>query len=129
MFKFAPIDRSDYTPPYLKLARQIEDAIAQGALKPQDRLPSLRRAGATLNLDVATVQKAYDVLERKGLLRKKGTLGAFVAPNADSVAGRDRETLLRRLARQLVQEGRRLGLGAERIQRLVKDELGRSAPG
>lgn len=67
---------------YELLARELEQQIAAGVLRPGDRLPSVRQACAGRRLSPSTVFKAYYLLESDGLVRAAPRSGYFVAARA-----------------------------------------------
>ncbi len=67
------------------LARELEQQIAAGVLRPGDRLPSVRQACATRGVSPSTVFQAYYLLESRGLVRAVPRSGYFVAARADGV--------------------------------------------
>jgi DNA-binding transcriptional MocR family regulator len=77
---------SDAAPPERPLYRQLADDIAalvrSGALRPGERLPSVRQTQASRGCSAATVFQAYHLLESRGLVRAAQRSGYFVAPSA-----------------------------------------------
>lgn len=67
---------------YEILARDIADAILQGAIQPGERLPSVRLTCTSRNLSPATVFQAYYRLEAQGLVEARERSGYFVMPHA-----------------------------------------------
>lgn len=65
------------------LARELEQQIAAGVLRPGDRLPSVRQACASRGLSPSTVFQAYYLLESRGLVRAELRSGYFVAARAN----------------------------------------------
>jgi DNA-binding transcriptional MocR family regulator len=65
------------------LARELEQRIAAGVLRPGDRLPSVRQTCASRRLSPSTVFQAYYLLESRGLVRAVPRSGYFVAARAD----------------------------------------------
>lgn len=63
---------------YLEIAERYEKYITMGIIKPQEKLPSVRVAAAELRVNPTTVQRAYSLLEEKGLIRSIPKKGAFV---------------------------------------------------
>ncbi len=63
---------------YLDIAEKYEKYITLGIIKPQEKLPSVRAAAAELRVNPNTVQRAYSLLEEKGLIRSLPKKGAFV---------------------------------------------------
>ena len=64
---------------YEALAADVAASIANGTLKPGDKLPSVRQASSSRHLSPATVFEAYYLLEAKGLIRSKDRSGYYVA--------------------------------------------------
>jgi GntR family transcriptional regulator len=109
------IDPHGHVPIYLQIVRGVRSAIASGALRPGDALPSLRALGVRLIVNPNTVQRAYDELEREGLIAPRRGVGMFVAEGgADSA---------RPAAEGAVAEAFRLGIEAGRAARLEPARL------
>ena len=66
-------------PRFLQIADALQSAMADGSLKPGDRLPPQRQLAAQLNLDLTTVTRAYDEARRRHLLEGRGARGTYVA--------------------------------------------------
>ena len=66
-------------PRYLQIAGFIERALADGRLKPGDRLPPQRRLAEFLKVDLTTVTRAYDEARRRNLLIGQGARGTYAA--------------------------------------------------
>ena len=63
---------------YLEIAERYEKYITLGVIKSGERLPSVRAAASELRVNPNTVQRAYSLLEEKGLIRSMPKKGAFV---------------------------------------------------
>jgi DNA-binding transcriptional MocR family regulator len=66
-------------PRFLQIADALQAAIANGSLKPGDRLPPQRQLAAGLAVDLTTVTRAYDEARRRNLLEGRGARGTYVA--------------------------------------------------
>lgn len=66
-------------PRFLQIADALQAAVAEGALKPGDRLPPQRLLAARLAVDLTTVTRAYDEARRRHLLEGRGARGTYVA--------------------------------------------------
>ncbi|MEX5748060.1 PLP-dependent aminotransferase family protein [Massilia sp. X63] len=66
-------------PRFLQIADALQSAVADGSLKPGDRLPPQRRLAAQLDVDLTTVTRAYDEARRRHLLEGRGARGTYVA--------------------------------------------------
>ena len=78
-------------PRYRRLADELAQLIHGGALRPGDRLPSVRQTQASRGCSAATVFQAYHLLEARGLIRAAERSGYFVAPAAAVPASRAQE--------------------------------------
>lgn len=76
------IDNDSALPQYKQLVDQIKAAVASGALKPADPLPSIRQLANDLGINNKTVAKAYRLLERDRVLQTRGYRGTFVHSQA-----------------------------------------------
>ncbi|HTW25178.1 MAG TPA: GntR family transcriptional regulator, partial [Candidatus Baltobacteraceae bacterium] len=54
-------------PIYLQIESQVRHAVAAGALRQDDQLPSVRRLAAELRVNPNTVARAFQNLERDGV--------------------------------------------------------------
>ncbi len=71
-------------PRFLQIADALQAALADGALKPGDRLPPQRQLAAQLDVDLTTITRAYDEARRRNLLEGRGARGTYVtAPKVE----------------------------------------------
>jgi len=87
------------------IARQIEEAILSGELKPHDRLPSERELQQLFGVGRASVREAVRILESNGMLEvRTGAIsgGIFVKPltTATTVDGLQRLFLVEQISEQ-----------------------------
>jgi len=66
-------------PRFLQIADALQAAVADGSLRPGDRLPPQRQLAAWLDVDLTTVTRAYDEARRRNLLEGRGARGTYVA--------------------------------------------------
>jgi len=66
-------------PRFLQIADALQTAVADGSLKPGDRLPPQRQLAVLLDLDLTTITRAYDEARRRNLLEGRGARGTYVA--------------------------------------------------
>lgn len=63
---------------YQRIAQQLADDIRRGVYQPGERVPSVRKMSAQLNVSHATVLQAYANLEDQGLIRARPQSGYYV---------------------------------------------------
>lgn len=73
-----PLDRQTNQPIYLQIRDRVHRLITSGALKPGDRLPSVRELARESQVNKLTVVEAYSVLEADGLIHARPGSGYFV---------------------------------------------------
>jgi DNA-binding transcriptional regulator YhcF (GntR family) len=110
------IDTTLAEPPYDQVKRQISQLVAAGELHPGDKLPTVRRLAADLDLAPNTVARAYRELEAAGILDTRGRAGTFVT-------GDERSRAARQAAVEYAQRARELGLSPQEALGLVERSL------
>jgi GntR family transcriptional regulator len=121
------VNPSTGVPLYLQIESQLKHAIAAGALKQGDTLPSVRKLAADLRINPNTVARAYQNLERGGVIRTVPGGGTFVANSVPGLLKSEKLKRLRPFAIQIAVEGTQLRLTPNEILKLVEealDELG-----
>ena len=108
-------------PIYRQLMRQITDAIAGGRLRPGDKLTSQRELAEQLVIAPLTVKKAYDELEREGLIRTERGRGTFVTTAATPLNPMQQRERLRDPARQLLSRARLAGVTFDEVVRFLEE--------
>ena len=74
------------TPIYEQIITQTQQQIVSGKLKDGTQIPSIRALAKTLQVSVITVQKAYEELQRKGLIESLSGRGTYIkAPTTASI--------------------------------------------
>ena len=73
------IDNRSGIPIYSQIHDQIRDQIISGALQAEEPLPSIRNLARDLRISVITTKRAYDELEKEGLIYTVAGKGCFVA--------------------------------------------------
>lgn len=74
------MDTTALLPVYRQIYLRYRQSIADGRLRPGDRVPSVRALAAELNLARGTVEAAYQLLIGEGYLLSRGPAGTVVAP-------------------------------------------------
>ncbi len=109
------VDAKSGIPIYVQLVDQVQHAVGVGSLEAGDRLPTVRALAKELTVAPNTVVKAYNELQRSGIVESRPGVGTVISEGVGSVARERRvEALNGRLA-VLVQDA--VGLG------LTEDEL------
>src|ERR1017187_4613827 len=64
---------------YQQIVDRLKREISEGRLKPGTPLPSFRALAEDLLVSVITVKRAYEELERAGIIYRRQGLGTFVS--------------------------------------------------
>jgi GntR family transcriptional regulator len=81
-----PKDFDPNIPIYLQIMEAIQRSLARGELRPGDRVPPVREMAGKLVVNPNTVQRAYQELERLGLVVIRRGLGTFVTDRKNTIA-------------------------------------------
>jgi len=117
------VNPSSGFPLYLQIESQVKQALAAGALKPGDALPSVRKLAGDLGINPNTVARAYQNLERDGVIRTVPGGGCYLTDGVPGFLKSEKVRRLRPCAIQIAVEGTQLRLSAEEILGLVQEEL------
>lgn len=116
---------ADNRPIYLQIADRIKDDILSGRYPSGERIPSVRELAADCQVNVNTIVRTYEHLERERLIYNKRGIGFFVVEDAAM-----RVAALRRQAfydggemESLFARLRSFGLDAEELARLYSEYL------
>jgi GntR family transcriptional regulator len=77
------IDNASDRPVYQQIIDQVKRDIACGKVMKEERLPTVRQLAGQIAINPNTIAKAYQQLEREGIIVTRPGAGAFVA-NLDS---------------------------------------------
>ncbi|MGE5528297.1 MAG: GntR family transcriptional regulator [Patescibacteria group bacterium] len=119
------IDPASGTPIYLQIVEQVKQAVAGGVLRPGQRLPGTRDLAIELAVNPNTVVKAYQALEREGLIELPRGRGAFIAAGPRP-GPEENLRLLAPAVERLVAEAYRLGCSDAAVLSLLEKTLART---
>lgn len=106
-------------PIYEQILRQVRAQILSGDLKEGQPLPSIRKLAQNLQISVITTKRAYDELEREGLIDTVAGKGTFVAsPNLDFLQEKRIAAVEARL-REALREAEAAGLSAADLKQML----------
>ncbi len=112
-----------HVPVYLQIVEQLRSAIAAGVYKPGEAMPSLRALALDLKVNPNTVQRAYDELDRQGIIKSQRGVGMFVALRGAKSARTQAEESTAAALAGAVNAGATAGLAAERIRELFEEAM------
>lgn len=103
------VDPRDPTPIPAQIERSLRNALADGILQPGDPLPTVRQLAVSLRVNANLLSRAYQDLERAGLVELRSGLGAFVRGGGEAAPAPDLTRELRALEDRFLAEAAALG--------------------
>ena len=110
-------------PVYLQLVDQVKTAVASGAMKSGDALPSIRPLAEELRVNRNTVAKAYAELEHQRVIETIAGKGCFVRASASPFRKDVRLKLLAEEIDDAVVQAHHLQIGKAEFLRLAEDRF------
>lgn len=112
---------NDEKPIFQQIRERIEDAILDGMLQPEDRIPSTNEFAKEYQINPATAGKGVNELVDKGVIYKKRGVGMFVSSEARTILIEERkENFFTQHIGPLKKEATRLGISDEEIQNMLQ---------
>lgn len=96
------LDGQSGVPVYRQLIDQVQGAIATGALRPGDQLPTVRLVAVDLAINPNTVLRAYREMEIRGILDTQQGTGTFIADRHMEPSTEERGRKLSQLVSEFV---------------------------
>lgn len=105
---------------YEQIIKSIKNSIIKEEISPGDMLPSIRSLARDLQISVITTKRAYEELEKEGLIYSVPGKGFYIKePNREKL----KESQFKEFEDQfdnLIQEGKKLGLELLDMQDILK---------
>jgi GntR family transcriptional regulator len=114
-------------PLHAQVSRQIRAKILSEALAGGEPLPSIRRLAKEQRVSVITVQRAYDDLEREGLVQSRRGKGFWVAPIPEGRKQKMAEERFSKALGELVAHTAAEGLSGAEMRRILDKLLKKGA--
>lgn len=100
---------------YQQVVEGVKREITEGRLRPGSALPSFRALAEDLLVSVITVKRAYEELEREGIIYRKQGLRTFVADYGDEAAREAKRLRAEERLREALKECAESGLSEEDV--------------
>jgi GntR family transcriptional regulator len=114
-------------PLHAQVSRQIRAKILSEVLASGEPLPSIRHLAKEQRVSVITVQRAYDDLEREGLVRSRRGKGFWVAPIPEQAKHEMAEHRFSQALGELVARAAAEGLSGAGMRRILEKLLEKGA--
>ena len=92
---------NESSPIYEQIIEYIKKKIVRGEFTPGDKLPSQRDMAEQIRVNANTVLRAYQELERRGLVETKRGRGTFIVNDQESLKKLEEELIHRKIKKFL----------------------------
>ena len=113
------ISNSSPDPIYQQIVRQIKGQIIAGELPEGAPLPSIRKLAHELQISVITTKRAYEELDKEGLIDSVGGKGTFVASQNQEFLREKRMKLIEEKLGEALSEARLFGVTHDELMEMV----------
>ena len=113
-------------PIYEQIVTQVTFGIASGGLEVGTLIPSVRELAQRLLVHPNTVARAFQELERQGVVASRRGRGMEVTPEAPAACRSLRQEIIRSRIREALREAVSSALPPEEVRQLVEEELSRA---
>ncbi len=105
---------------YEQIVNQLKNAIVTGELVANEALPSIRGLAGDLNVSVITTKRAYEELEKEGLIRSVAGKGFYVCEyNTDYLKEKQLMVLEKRLT-EVIADAKQAGLSCDELMEMIE---------
>ena len=114
------IDNKSGAPIYDQIYTQIKDQIIQGALQPDEAMPSIRGLARDLRISVITTKRAYDDLEQAGFIHTIPGKGCYVAARNPEFYREEALKQVEHCLAEAMDAARRGGISAREVREMLQ---------
>jgi GntR family transcriptional regulator len=114
------LSQSDKRPMYLQIMEQIRQRIAVGDWKEGQPVPSIRQLAVDIAVSVITVKRAYQELEREGIIVTHQGKGSHVA-TTPGLGARLQEEELQQHLENAKRVAAQLGIRPKELERRLRE--------
>ncbi len=112
------IDPASSVPLFEQIAASVRSDVSRGAVRAGDRLPAARGIAESLDINVHTVLRSYQLLRDEGLIDLRPGRGAVVTARAATYSE------LGESIPRLVSQARQLGVSVSALTAMIRQEYG-----
>ncbi len=115
-----PISPAAPGPLYRQIVEGVKSEICAGRLERDTRLPSFRILAEEWMVSLITVQRAFEELERDGVIYRKQGLGTFVSENGMTRIREIKKERAEELMNQAIREASEAGLSKAEVLQMAR---------
>lgn len=107
-------------PIYEQIVRAVKNEIIAGNIKEDDALPSIRGLARDLQISIITTNRAYEELEKEGLIYSKAGKGFFVSKQNTNMLKEKKIQGIENDIQELVKECKKSGISKEEMFKMIE---------
>jgi len=119
------IDNASDRPVYQQIIDQVKHDIAMGRLVRDEKLPTVRQLAGQLAINPNTIAKAYQQLEREGIIVTRPGAGAFVANLDSDLSGSVKKKLICEDLERAVVDAFHMQIDSQTLLRWFNEAVGK----
>ena len=119
------IDNASDRPVYQQIIDQVKRDIALGRLEKDEKLPTVRQLAGRLAINPNTIAKAYQQLEREGIITTRPVAGAFVANLDSNLSGAVKKKLICEDLERAVVDAFHMQIDNETLLKWFNEQIGK----
>ena len=119
------LDLKRDTPIYEQIVEQVKYHVVKGNIKPGMGIPSVRKLALELNITPGTVAKAYQELERQGIVETIRGKGVYIAGETDRKPDVARLEAAKNSLEPGLLELKVMGLREDEVTAMIKELYGK----
>ncbi|HBU13376.1 MAG TPA: hypothetical protein DEB31_11865, partial [Clostridiales bacterium] len=112
------LDENSAEPIYMQIVNGVKTLVMTAKMHPHEQIVSVRALARELHINPNTVQKAYALLKKEGILYSKAGLGDYVADNAAAIKEMKKQQIIEMFT-EATKEARAAGMWIDEIFTIV----------
>lgn len=109
-------------PIYQQIIQRFSQSIVKGEIRPGSRIPSIRDLAVMLKVNANTIQRAYQEMDRAGLIVSQRGMGYFLMDNQE-IVGTVKNSMVREAIASFLEGMRALGFDDTQILTELKNQM------
>jgi GntR family transcriptional regulator len=101
----------------------VKEAVAKGVFTAGDKMPSVRELAAKITINPNTIAKAYQEMEREGLIETLRGRGTYVAAREAQVSQAEKKRIISEMLEKMLVEAFYLQIDEEEMIGLMNEAV------
>ncbi|MDY0408744.1 GntR family transcriptional regulator [Virgibacillus soli] len=111
---------NNYEPIYKQLMDRICSDIIRGSRQAGEKLPSVREFAVDVGVNMNTIQRVYQELERIGIVETKRGQGTFVTENINEI-DQQRTVMKKQYVKEFIRNMKSMGYTVEEMMESIQE--------